>query len=392
LNIVQLERENLLNGLSNEGKDTQKVNNKEKKYSRNMIHNSDDYQIMSVVNLRKKFNVIQVGLGPMGQIIAKLLMTRDNINLIAGVDIAPHLIGKRLGDILNLPNIPDIIVESELSSILSGKQVIDVVVIATASSMERVAPLIKQAVEAGCNVISICEELSFPLTTHPKLSDELKNLALKNNVSIVGTGINPGYLMDLLPIVLTAPCQHVESIKITRMMNSARRREPFQRKIGTGLTPNEFRQKIDEKEITGHVGLTESIHMIVAALGFDFDEIKEFPPKGIIAEKEFTTSYGDVVKKGDVCGLKSTAVARKNEKDLVYLDFLAYAGDHEEYDSVIIEGTPKIEQKIIGGVHGDLGTSAMVANLIPKIYYTDPGLYTMIDLPVPCNTERIWKK
>lgn len=341
--------------------------------------------------MRKRFNVIQVGLGPMGQIITRLLISRENINLIGGVDMAPHLKGKRLSDILNLPNSQDIIVESDLSEILSCNQNIDVVIIATASSLRKVVPLIKQAVEAGCNVISICEELSFPLKTHPKLSEELKELAIKNSVSIVGTGINPGYLMDLLPIVLTAPCQHVKSIKVTRMMNSARRREPFQRKIGTGLTPNEFRRKIQQKEITGHVGLTESIHMIITALGLEFDELQEFPPEDIIAEKEFITSYGEVVKKGDVCGLKSTAVAKKDENDLVSLDFLAYAGDHEEYDSVIIEGTPKIEQKLIGGVHGDLGTSAMVANLIPKIYYADPGLYTMIDLPVPCNTERIWK-
>lgn len=342
--------------------------------------------------MSKKFNVIQVGLGPMGQLVTKLLIKRENIDLISVVDIAPNLKGKRLSEILNIPKIPDIRVESELSEVFSGNQTIDVVVIATASLLEKVAPLIKQAIKAGCNVISICEELSFPLKTHPKLSDELKKLAIKNNVSIVGTGINPGYLMDLLPIVLTAPCQHVESVKVTRKMNSARRREPFQRKIGTGLTPNEFRRRIDDKEITGHVGLTESIHMIISALGLDCDEIQEFPPKEIISEKEFTTSYGEVVKKGNVCGLRSTAVARKGKKDLVYLDFLAYAGDHEEYDSVIIEGTPKIKQKIIGGVHGDIGTSAMVANLIPKIYYADPGLYTMIDLPVPCNTERIWKK
>jgi 4-hydroxy-tetrahydrodipicolinate reductase len=228
--------------------------------------------------------------------------------------------------------------------------------------------------------------------THPKVSKELDQIAKENNVSIVGTGINPGYLMDLLPIVLTAPCQHVESIKVTRMMNSGKRREPFQRKIGTGLTPKEFRRKIDSKEITGHVGLTESIHMIADAIGFEFDEIKEYPPEAILAKKRFFTSYKEIVKSGHVCGLRSTAAAKKDGVDIIYLDFQAYAGDHDEYDSILIEGTPKIEQKIIGGVHGDLGTSAMVANIIPQIYTSTPGLYTMKDLPVPCNTERIWKK
>lgn len=341
--------------------------------------------------MNNKFNVIQIGLGPMGQLVTKLLITRENINLVAALDIDPNLKGKDLSDILNLPDIPEIIVASDLQTILSTNQ-IDVVIIATASSLEKVAPTIKQVVKAGCNVISICEELSFPLKTHPKLSEELDQLAKANNVSIVGTGINPGYLMDVLPIVLTAPCQHVDTITVTRMMNSGKRREPFQRKIGTGLTPTEFHRKISEKEITGHVGLTESIHMIIDALGLECDNIQEYAPKEILAEEKFTTSYGVVVKKGDVCGLKSTAIAQKNESDIITLDFIAYAGDHEEYDSVVVEGNQRIVQKIIGGVHGDMGTSAMVANLIPKIYFAQPGLYTMKDLPIPCNTERIWKK
>ena len=123
-----------------------------------------------------------------------------------------------------------------------------------------------------------------------------------------------------------------------------------------------------------------------------YDEVKEFPPKEIIAEKELTTSYGETVPKGYVCGLKSKAVAMKDGNELILLDFVAYAGEHEEFDSIEIEGTPNIHQKIIGGVHGDLGTSAMVANLIPIVTKARSGLLTMKDLPVPCNTENIWKE
>ena len=197
--------------------------------------------------------------------------------------------------------------------------------------------------------------------------------------------------MDLLPIVITAPCQNVKSIRVQRMMNSAKRRVPFQKKIGTGLTIDEFHSKISNKEITGHVGLKESIQMIIAALGIDYDEIIEIPPKEILAEQEFKTSYGDIVQKGYVCGLQSKGFAKKNDIDVISLDFIAYAGDHEEFDSVIIDGTPRIEQKIIGGVHGDLGTSAMVANLIPIVVSAKPGLLTMKDVPVPRYTENIWK-
>ncbi|MHA1318476.1 MAG: NAD(P)H-dependent amine dehydrogenase family protein [Promethearchaeota archaeon] len=337
-----------------------------------------------------KYNVVQVGLGPMGSIVAKLILKRENLSFKGVVDIDPKLQGLGLSNILNLEKDTEIIVESDLAPILA-KNEIDVVIIATSSSLEKVAPLIRQAVNSGSNVISICEELSYPFEKYPILSEELDDLAKSNNVTVVGTGINPGYLMDLLPIIVTAPCQSVESIEVTRMMNSAKRRVPFQKKIGTGLTPEEFRRKIDDKVITGHVGLIESIQMICDALGFEYDDITEHPPEAVITETDFTTSYGELVPKGYVRGLRSKAVAEKDGKMIVLLDFQAYAGDHDEYDSIEIEGTPNIHQKIIGGVHGDLGTSAMAVNLIPIVKKANAGLLTMKDLPVPCNTERVWK-
>ena len=144
----------------------------------------------------------------------------------------------------------DLIIQSDLKKVLS-KERIDVVIIATSSSFEKIIPTIKLAVNSGSNVISICEELSYPFQYFPKLSDKLNQLAMSNGVTVVGTGINPGFLMDLLPIVITAPCQSVESIKVTRMMNSAKRREPFQRKIGTGMTLEEFnkKQKLHDTQI-----------------------------------------------------------------------------------------------------------------------------------------------
>ena len=253
--------------------------------------------------MSKRFTVIQVGLGPMGKIITRLLLKRKNIALKGVIEIHPQLVGKKLNKILEIKEELDLIIQSDLKKVLS-KERIDVVIIATSSSFEKIIPTIKLAVNSGSNVISICEELSYPFQYFPKLSEELNQLARSNNVTVVGTGINPGYLMDLLPIVITAPCQSVESIKVTRMMNSAKRREPFQRKIGTGMTLEEFNQKIKNKEITGHVGLTQSIQMIVAALGIEYDEIVEFPPKGIISKKEFKTSYNVNVPKGYICGYK----------------------------------------------------------------------------------------
>ncbi|MHA2182729.1 MAG: hypothetical protein ACXAAH_15015 [Promethearchaeota archaeon] len=198
--------------------------------------------------MKNKFDVIQVGLGPMGKIITNLLLRRKNINLKAAVDINPQFIGKNLSEILEADVKSDLLIKSDLEVVLT-KGKVDVVIIATSSSLEKVSPLIKKAANSGCNIVSICEELSYPFEHYPKLSEELDDLAKKNNITILGTGINPGYLMDLLPIVITAPCQSVNSIKVTRMMNSSKRRVPFQKKIGTGLTDKEFHKKINNKEI-----------------------------------------------------------------------------------------------------------------------------------------------
>ncbi|MFX0027758.1 MAG: dihydrodipicolinate reductase [Candidatus Hermodarchaeota archaeon] len=340
--------------------------------------------------MNEKFKIIQIGFGPMGRIITTLLVKRKNIELRGIIDINPDISGKRLSKFLEVGKENNLTIGSDLDTILL-KEKADVVIIATSSSLVKIFPTIESVVKSGGNVISICEELSFPFHCQPELSKKLDKLAKSNNVTIVGTGINPGYLMDLLPIVLTAPCQSVKSIEVTRMINSAKRRVPFQKKIGTGLSIDEFHEKISNKEITGHVGLTQSIQMIVAALGKEYDEIIELPPKEVIVDKDLITSYGEIIPKGYVCGLKSKAYAKKEGKEFITLDFIAYAGNHEEFDSVVIEGIPRIEQKIIGGVHGDLGTSAMVVNLIPKVIEARAGLLTMKDLPVPCNTEELLK-
>lgn len=339
----------------------------------------------------EKFKVIQFGLGPMGKIIANLLLKRKNIDLIGVIDIDPDLSGKKLYRILELEDESDITIESNLDLILSNKKA-DVAIIATSSSLENIFPIINKVVNFGCHVISICEELSYPFENYPKLSKELDNLAKTNNVSIIGTGINPGYLMDLLPIIMTTPCQSITSIKVTRLINSAKRRISFQKKIGTGLSVQEFQKKIRNREITGHIGLTQSIQMILAALGIEYDQIVEFPPKEIISKKNFTTSYNEKFPEGFVCGLQSKAIAKKGQNEIVGLDFIAYTGEHEEYDTIEIKGIPNIHQKIIGGVHGDLGTSGIVVNLIPIIIEAKAGLLTMKDIPIPCNTENIWKK
>ena len=230
-----------------------------------------------------KINLIIYGCGVMGRKAAQALLDKKSFKVVGAVDIDPELVGKDLGEILDKPEKLGVVIEKDAEALFS-KVKAHAVVHTTTSHLKSVFSQITQCLKAGLNIISTCEELSYPWKRNPELARELDSLAKEQGVTVVGTGINPGYLMDTLPLVLTGPCLKVKSIKVTRMMNSAKRRVPFQVKVGTGLTQEEFKQKIEDKVITGHVGLLESINMIADGLGWELDEAVELPPQPVIDE------------------------------------------------------------------------------------------------------------
>jgi 4-hydroxy-tetrahydrodipicolinate reductase len=328
-----------------------------------------------------EIKVVLFGLGPLGLAIGKGMLDKKGMKIVGAVDIAEDLVGKDLGDVFKLDKPLGVKVTNDAKRLLT-KTKPDIAVIATKSSIKAIHPVLTLCAKMRVDVISTCEELSYPYYRYPDVSKQIDRLAKKNGVTVLGTGINPGYLMDALPITLTGACLKVEKITVTRMMDSSKRRVPFQKKIGTGLTPEKFRNMIDEKIITGHVGLAESIAMIAGALGWKLERIEEFPPEPFIATGEIVTSY-TTVKPGCATGLKSVAHGIKDGKPAIVLEFFAHADVKDEYDAVSIEGVPNINQKIIGGIHGDTGTVAVMLNMIPKVLNASPGLVTMIDLPLP---------
>jgi len=333
----------------------------------------------------KKINVIIYGCGVMGRRATEVLLGKESFTVVGAVDINPELVGKDLGEILEPSRSIGITIEDDAEALFSRVDA-DAVVLTTTSHLKSVQPQIVQCIKAGLNVISTCEELSYPWKRSPELAEDIDKMARAAGVTVVGTGINPGYLMDSFPLVLTAPLYKVNSIKVTRMMNSGKRRIPFQTKVGTGMTPDEFRQKIEDGVITGHVGLLESINMIADGLGWELDNAVELPPEPVITEKPLETGLG-LVEPGKVIGLKSIAHAEVAGEKVITLEFFAYAGVEEEYDEVIIEGTPQLHERIIGGVHGDVGTVAVTVNIIPKAVEASPGIKTMKDLPAAVCTR-----
>jgi len=329
----------------------------------------------------EKIHVVIYGCGVIGRMIARVLLDKKSFEVVGAVDIDPEIIGKDLGEVLGIQEKLGIRIEKDIEAI-SSKVKAQAVVLTTSSHIRSVFPQITRCLQAGLNVVTTSEELSFPWRRDPDLALEIDRLAKEHKVTVVGTGINPGYLMDTLPLTLTAPCLNVKSIQVKRMINSAKRRAPFQVKVGTGLTLEEFREKIKNKSITGHVGLLESINMIAEGLGWELDEAKELPPEPVVSEEEIKTSVGGV-KPGCVVGLTSLAYGKKEGKAVITLEFHANAAVDEEYDEIMIEGEPNIHQKIMGGVHGDIGTVAVTINTIPRAIEAPAGLKVMKDLPPP---------
>jgi 4-hydroxy-tetrahydrodipicolinate reductase len=329
----------------------------------------------------EKIRVVLYGIGAIGSRIAKFLLEKEGVEIVGAIDIAEDKVGKDLGEVLGINKRLGVVVTDDPKAVFC-RNCVDVVVHATSSYLRDVYPQIAPLAKYGVNVVSTCEELSYPYVSEPELARKLDALGIRYGVTFLGTGINPGFLMDTLVITLTGVCQKIDKIRVERVMNAATRRLPFQRKIGAGLTVEDFEKKIREKVITGHVGLEQSIGMIAGALKWRLDRIRVDLVKPVIAEKSVASEVIQV-KQGQVAGLKQSAYGIVDGEERITLEFQAYIGAKEEYDAVTIDGVPPIRHKISPCVHGDLATIAVVVNSIPKVVKAPPGLVTMKDLPIP---------
>ncbi len=329
----------------------------------------------------EKIRLVLYGVGAVGSRIAKFLLQKEGLGIVGAIDVAKDKVGKDLGEVLGIGKKLGITVSNNPDDVFSNVKA-DAVVHTTTSFLQQTYSQIAKALQYGLNVVSTCEELSYPYIVDPNLTRKLDELAKDHGATVLGTGINPGFLMDALVITLTGVCQRVEKIEVKRVMNAATRRIPFQKKIGAGLSIKEFKDKMKTKAITGHVGLEQSISMIAAALGWQLDEIKVGVVEPVLAKTRMK-SQAITVEPGEVAGLKQSARGIRGKREAIRLEFQAYIGAEEEYDSITIEGTPTIHEKISPCVHGDLGTVAIIANSIPKVINAPPGLVTMKDLPIP---------
>jgi 4-hydroxy-tetrahydrodipicolinate reductase len=323
--------------------------------------------------------VLMYGLGPIGAAVARQIASRKGFQIVGAVDIDRAKIGLDLGEVIGLDKKLRIRVTNDaLGAIKSGKP--DVAVLCTSSSLKKVMPQIEAVLKKKVAIVSTTEELSYPVGKNRALAKKIDALAKKHKVAVVGTGVNPGFAMDALPITLTGICERVDSIHVDRIQDARSRRLPFQQKIGSGLDQEQFAQKVKDGSVR-HVGLAESVQMIADAMGWKLDKVTdEIQPK--IADKAVESEL-IAVDPGYVCGIIQDGVGYSKGKPVITLHMEAYLGAPESYDAVTVEGNPRITQKITGGLHGDIATASITVNSIPKILRVTPGLRTMADMPIP---------
>jgi len=320
-----------------------------------------------------------VGLGPIGAGIARQLLGRKNFRVVSAVDIDPAKAGRDLGAVLGLDRKAGVRVEADAATAIRRTKP-QVAVLCTSSSLKMVWPQVEAVLKLRVPIVSTTEELSYPWRSNRALARKIDAAARKAKVAVVGTGVNPGFAMDALPLTLTAICERVDSVRVDRIQDARIRRLPFQQKIGSGLTPAQFAERVKALTVR-HVGLTESVAMIADGLGWRLDRVTdEIQPK--IAEVPVESSFLRV-EPGQVCGIVQDGVGYVGGQPRIVLHMEAYLGAPETYDSVRIEGSPALHVKALSGYHGDIATHSIAVNSIPKLLSAPPGLHTMRSLSLP---------
>lgn len=328
--------------------------------------------------------VLVLGTGQMGSAIGRLVLEKQGLELVGAYARRNERAGVDVGRAIGLSRDLGLRVAGDLAAIIDDVRP-NVAIQATCSTVADASQEILTLVRSGVSVISIAEEMAFPACSSPAFATELRSLAVAHGVAVLGTGINPGFVLDLLIITLTGVCSDIESISAQRVNDLAPYGPSVLASQGVGLTPDEFQRGVEEGTVVGHIGFPESIHMIAAALGWQIERIEE-TREAIISGVRRETSF-ITVEPGKTAGCFHTAVAYREGKPVIRLSHPQQIHPHleevETGDRIEIAGTPGIRLEGSPEIPGGAGTSAIAVNMIPHVLNAAPGLYSMADLPVP---------
>jgi len=311
--------------------------------------------------------ILLYGAGSIGCAIAEELLRRGGCRIVAVIDSDPEKAGRDLGAVLGRSPM-HVRVSGSAQGVLR-RGVADLVVHATSSRLEVVVPQIEPALEAGLPVLSTCEELSYPFERQRPLADRIDRLARLHGVPVMAAGVNPGFVMDKLPMTLMAVCREIRSVRVKRVIDASRRRLPFRRKIGAGLSAAQFDDARREGKM-GHVGLEESAGLIALSAGFRPDR-HEVTLKPVLASRS-----------RKVIGMTQSLRCFQGRREVIRLEMKMQVGGIKSLDAIQIEGVPAFEMKIAGGIHGDEATVGTIVNSIPSLLAAPAGLRTVAEVPL----------
>jgi len=313
-----------------------------------------------------------VGLGAIGREVLKAVTARPGLTLVAVAD--PAFAGRDAGDVAGV-GAAGVAVAASVEQALDVA--VDVALVLTGSSVADMMPIVEAAGARGVDVVSTCEDLAYADFATPELARELDAQARAAGITVLGTGVNPGFVMDRLPLTLAAACVRVDAIRVERVVDAAKRRGPLRAKVGADLTVAEFEAGVAERQL-GHRGLPESCALIGLGLGRPFDDIRT--TIGPVVATPEAPRQG--IAPGRVAGLRQSAVGLRAGREIARLDLEMSVGAPEPHDRVIIEGDPPLDVLVRGGTHGDRGTVGTVLSAIPAVIAASPGLKTILDLPL----------
>jgi len=324
--------------------------------------------------------VIQIGLGPLGQQIGRYISEKKSICTIAAVDINKQLEGTDFGQLIN-GNTSKLLIENSVENALQKlNEKPDAAIITTVSSIKKLESQIEEVAKYGIPIVSTCEELSFPWEENPEATKNIEAICKKYEVACLGTGVNPGFLMDYLPSVLSSVCKNIDSVLVERIQDATPRRIPFQKKIGAGLDLETFKAKEAEGTLR-HVGLKESVYFLAESLGFTLDDVTE-NLNPVIADSSLKTPAMDI-QKGDARGVQQISHGYQNGECKIEMHFKAAVGEPRSYDKITVKGVPSFTSEIDTGINGDIATCAITINAVKSIVKAAPGLHTMATIAVP---------
>ncbi len=326
------------------------------------------------------------GFGAMGGGVARALLQKTGVEITGVCDLRADRVGKSIFDLLAAErgDRADVIVTDDIERALPPGHA-DVCILATDSFTRDAYPKLVRVLSRGVNAISTAEEMSFPAAKEPSLAGEIDRVAKEHGVTALGTGINPGLMMDLLAVCLSGCMTRVDKVTCRRVNLLSPFGPLVMQEQGVGLAPEAFAARAERGELAGHVGFAESVGMIAGALGWKIDRFEQ-QMEPILTQIDRRSPYGFAAR-GSVAGVNMTGqgyVGDEVKIDMIHPQQIEpeLGGTHTG-DYITLEGTPPVHMQIRPEVDGGIGTIAMCVNMIPHVINARPGLKTMIDLPIP---------